>query len=72
MEIIAISTDKSLLDLELIHNFFKDSYWAKGRTMEKVKKTIENSFCFGIYENGAQVGFANPEFPERHMELVRE
>ena len=52
------STDKSKLDIELIHNFLTNSYWAKGRTIEVVKKSIENSLCFGIYLNAHQIGFA--------------
>jgi len=58
-ENIHISNDKSLLDLELIHDFLTNrSYWAKGRSMETVKRSVENSLCFGVYENDKQVGFA--------------
>jgi N-acetylglutamate synthase-like GNAT family acetyltransferase len=55
---LEFSTDKSRLDIELIHEFLTNSYWAKGRTMEAVKKSIDNSFCFGIYLNTEQIGFA--------------
>ena len=55
---LEFSTDKSKLDIELIHKFLTNSYWAKGRTIEAVKKSIENSFCFGIYLNSEQIGFA--------------
>jgi len=56
---MSISTDKALLDLRVIHEFLsEESYWAKGRSMSLVIKTIENSLCFGVYENGNQVGFA--------------
>lgn len=55
---LEFSTDKSKLDIELIHTFLTNSYWAKGRTREAVKKSIENSFCFGIYLNTNQIGFA--------------
>jgi len=56
---IHISNDKSLLDLEMIHDFLTNrSYWAKGRSMETVKRSVENSLCFGVYENDKQVGFA--------------
>ena len=55
---LEFSTDKSKLDIELIHKFLTNSYWAKGRTIEAVKKSIENSFCFGIYLNNEQIGFA--------------
>lgn len=45
-----ISTDPSRLDIAAIHDFLSNrSYWAKGRTMQTVQKTIENSLCFGIY-----------------------
>jgi hypothetical protein len=55
-----VSTDKSKLNHELIYNFLSNnSYWAKGRSMKVVKKSIENSLCFGVYSNeGEQIGFA--------------
>jgi GNAT superfamily N-acetyltransferase len=55
---ITVSTDKSKLDVPFIQNFLKDIYWAAGRTMEEVQITIDSSFCFGIYLNGEQIGFA--------------
>ncbi len=55
---IDISTDKKRLNLPLIHNYLTNSYWAKGRTFEDVKTTIEQCLCFGIYLNGKQIGFA--------------
>jgi GNAT superfamily N-acetyltransferase len=55
---ITVSTDKSKLDVPFIQNFLKDIYWAAGRTMEEVQLTIDASFCFGIYLNGKQIGFA--------------
>lgn len=58
MSAIQITTDKSLLQLELIHDFLKETYWAKGRTLEQVKKTVDNNLCFGVYLDGKQIGFA--------------
>lgn len=55
---IEISSDKSRLQIELIHEFLINSYWAKGRTIEEVKITIDNSFCFGVYRKDRQIGFA--------------
>lgn len=55
---IFISTDGSLLNLDLIHNFLTHSYWAFGIPPETVARSIENSLCFGIYESDRQVGFA--------------
>jgi N-acetylglutamate synthase-like GNAT family acetyltransferase len=54
-----ISTDKSLLDFDVIYNYLdKQSYWAKGIPPQKLKSAIENSICFGVYHNKNQIGFA--------------
>jgi len=54
-----ISTDRSLLDFEMIYQYLHDdSYWAKGIPVERLKKAIENSFCFGVYKQNTQVGLA--------------
>jgi GNAT superfamily N-acetyltransferase len=55
---ISVSKDKSKLDVPFIQNFLKDIYWAAGRTMEEVQRTIDASVCFGIYLDGKQIGFA--------------
>lgn len=53
-----ISTDKTKLNIEVIHNFLvNQSYWAKNRSLETVKKSIEHSLCFGLYHNDQQIGF---------------
>lgn len=54
---ITISTDKSKLQVDMIHQFLTNSYWAKGRSLEQVKTTIENSMCFGVYKDTIQIGF---------------
>ncbi|HZW93590.1 MAG TPA: GNAT family N-acetyltransferase [Candidatus Eremiobacteraceae bacterium] len=54
-----ISTNRERLNLNVIHGFLTNCYWAKGISLEVVERSIEHSLCFGIYEaNGAQVGFA--------------
>lgn len=55
---ITISTDKAKLDLPMIHNFLKETYWAKDRTIQALQVSIDNSLCFGIYLNDIQIGFA--------------
>lgn len=55
---IIISTDKTKLNVPFIQDFLKDIYWAAGRTIEEVQTTIDSSFCFGIYLNEVQIGFA--------------
>ncbi|MFV5693941.1 GNAT family N-acetyltransferase [Flavobacterium sp. LB3P122] len=55
---IIVSTDKNKLDVPFIQHFLKDIYWAAGRTIDEVQITIDHSFCFGIYLNDKQIGFA--------------
>ena len=53
-----ISTDRSKLDVDVIHKFLARSYWAEGIPRETVVRSIENSLCFGVYDNARQIGFA--------------
>jgi hypothetical protein len=43
------STDISLLDLTVVHEFLTHSYWAAGISPDKVQLTMSNSDCIGIY-----------------------
>jgi GNAT superfamily N-acetyltransferase len=53
-----ISTDRTRLDLDVIHAFLVGSYWAEGRTRERVAQSIAHSLPFGLYHRERQVGFA--------------
>jgi GNAT superfamily N-acetyltransferase len=54
-----ISTDRSRLDLGLIHRYLsEESYWARGVDRATVERSIENSLPFGVYRGDDQVGFA--------------
>lgn len=54
-----ISTNRARLDVDAIHAYLsRESYWARGRSRERVARGIENSLPFGLYRGGAQVGFA--------------
>jgi GNAT superfamily N-acetyltransferase len=54
-----ISTEKEKLDVVMIHHFlYTTAYWAVGRPMRTVRKSIENSLCFGLYDGDQQVGFS--------------
>ncbi|PWT97873.1 MAG: GNAT family N-acetyltransferase [Bacteroidetes bacterium] len=54
----SISTDTSRLDLKVIHGYLSRSYWAEGIPVEIIKKSIEGSMCFGVYDGVKQIGFA--------------
>ena len=55
-----ISTDASMLDLDAVHGFLQHSYWAAQRPLETVKRSVEGSLNFGLYQvkDRRQVGFA--------------
>lgn len=54
----SVSTDTSRLDINVIHGFLTSSYWAENIPVETVRKSIEGSMCFGVYDENRQIGFA--------------
>jgi GNAT superfamily N-acetyltransferase len=56
-----VSTDRSRLDLDVITDFLQRSYWAPGRTRERIALSVACSIPFGLYHQGERevmVGFA--------------
>ena len=53
-----ISTDKRKIDIDYVHDFLSNSYWSRGVSMETVKKAMQGSLCFGVYDNDKQIGYA--------------
>ena len=53
-----ISTERSILDLGIVYGYLKTSYWAAGVPEDVVRRSVENSLCFGVYSGEEQVGFA--------------
>lgn len=54
-----LSTDKDRLDIPFIHRWLsEESYWAQGRSLETVERTVANSLCFGLFQGSRQIGFA--------------
>ena len=50
-----ISTDPSLLHVDIIYNYLsKDSYRAQHIPGDVVERSISNSLCFGLYEKDKQ------------------
>lgn len=57
-EQIEISTDKNRLNIDYIWRALQTLYWAKGISKHIVEQSIANSFCFGVYQDHQQIGFA--------------
>jgi GNAT superfamily N-acetyltransferase len=53
-----LSTNRERIDLDVVHGFLTNCYWAQGISREIVARSTRHSLCFGIYDNDAQVGFA--------------
>jgi GNAT superfamily N-acetyltransferase len=55
-----ISDDKDRLSSEVIQRYLcHQSYWAQGRSIETVERSLEQSLCIGLYDHqDDQVGFA--------------
>jgi N-acetylglutamate synthase-like GNAT family acetyltransferase len=55
---LEVSCEVNRIDVSLVHEFLRTSYWAEGRSREVVERSIRNSLCFGVYTGGRQVAFA--------------
>ena len=53
-----ISTERSRLDVALIHDYLRSSYWAQDIPRAVVERSIQHSLCFGAFLDGRQTAFA--------------
>ena len=53
-----VSTDPGRLDLEGTAAFLGTTYWAQGRPESIVRRSVEGSIAFGVYDGEEQIGFA--------------
>ena len=53
-----ISDDPARLDFEAICDFLSRAYWANKRPREVIRKSLQFSLNFGVYDGNRQIGFA--------------
>ncbi len=53
-----VSTDSARLDLDAIHGFLRECYWAKDIPREVCERSIRNALAFGVYKDQVLIGFA--------------
>lgn len=53
-----IDINPARLDIATIHRFLSRSHWAEGIPLAVLERAIAHSLAFGLYKDGAQVGFA--------------
>lgn len=57
-ERFVISTDPRRLQVDFVHGWLAQSYWAKDIPRASVERSLQNSLCFGLYDGPAQIGLA--------------
>ncbi len=59
LDIFRITTVLAEMDVPRIHRFLsEESTWARGISLDTVRKSLANSLCFGGFAGGMQVAFA--------------
>lgn len=53
-----ISTDKNEISADFVYNYLRRSYQSKSRNYQEIRKSMENSLCFGLFHGKKQIGFA--------------
>lgn len=53
-----VTTDRSKIDLDVVHGYLASCYWAGEIPRETVENSIRLSYCFSVFERDQQVGFA--------------
>ena len=54
-----LDDDRDRIDVDLVHGFLTEAYWALGRPRATVERLVrESTRVIGVYRGGEQVGFA--------------
>ena len=53
-----VSTDPGRIDLHVVGEFLKRSYWAAERPADVIERSFENSLVFGLYQGPRLAGVA--------------
>ena len=54
-----LDDDAARVDVDAVHAFLSESYWATGRPREEVERLVrESQRVVGLYKDGAQIGYA--------------
>lgn len=55
-----LTTDRARISLDAVESFLRQSYWAAGRSRERIARTLETSLCFAVIDerDGSTTGFA--------------
>jgi GNAT superfamily N-acetyltransferase len=63
--------DPAAMQIETIHAYLSEkSYWAFGRSLNKVRRALAGSICVGVFHAGKQVGFVRAVTDKTTMAYV--
>lgn len=62
-----LSTDRTRLNLDVIHSFLVRSYWNRGIPKALVVRSIDHSLNFGLFDQQQQIGFARVVTDHTHF-----
>lgn len=66
-----VSCDRALLDHEWITRNIKIAYWGHWRSTELIRKSVDNSLCYGLYWRDPTTGGANHPSVNKQIGLAR-
>src|SRR6185503_7008109 len=55
---LVLTTDRTRIDVPVVLALLRASHWGGAMTTPMLERAIENSVCFGVYEQTRQLGFA--------------
>jgi len=56
---LELDDDPARVDVDAVHRFLTEAYWARGRPRETVERTVRGaSRVVGLYDGDRQIGFA--------------
>ena len=54
---ITIVDDRNAVDTEFVCDLLRNTYWAKERSREAMKRSFGQSLCFSVFQQNQQIGF---------------
>jgi ribosomal protein S18 acetylase RimI-like enzyme len=54
----SLTDDPAAVDVDVVSDLLRDTYWAADRDRERIARSVANSLCFSVRLAGRQVGLA--------------
>jgi N-acetylglutamate synthase-like GNAT family acetyltransferase len=54
---VCLYDEREKVDVEAVHALLHTTYWAKDRSLQTVRDTVQRCLCFSLYDRDGQIGF---------------